>query len=84
MLRPDSVTRKINQGWQAVDVKKANHNDECDEIERFASELARDPRCTYNFDTKGHTLELKGRRITITMEEFQDQKWKNKIRDAAS
>jgi len=31
-----------------------------------------------------HTLELKGRRITITIEEFQDKKWKNKIRDAAS
>jgi hypothetical protein len=65
-------------------VEKANRNDECDEIERFACALARDPHYTYDFDTKGHTLELKGRRITITMEEFQDQKWKNKIRDAAS
>ena len=51
-----------------MDVKKAHRNDECDEIERFASELARDPHCMYNFDTKGHTLELSGRRITITME----------------
>ncbi|PYT23152.1 MAG: hypothetical protein DMG58_28655 [Acidobacteria bacterium] len=62
-----------------MDVKKAHRNDECDEIERFASELARDPHCMYNFDTKGHTLELSGRRITITMEEFQDKEWRTKF-----
>jgi hypothetical protein len=63
-------------------MEKANRNGECDVIERFASSLGRNPRCTYNFETKSHTLELSGQPIAITREDFDDRKWQKKIRTA--
>jgi hypothetical protein len=63
-------------------MEKANRNGECDEIERFASSLGRNQHCTYNFETKGHTLELSGQSIAITREDFDDRKWQKKIRNA--
>jgi len=62
--------------------EKANRNGECDEIERFASSLGRQPHCTYNFETKSHTLELSGQSIAITREDFDGRKWQKKIRSA--
>jgi len=61
-------------------MEKANRNGECDEIERFASSSGKNPHCTYNFETKGHTLVLGGQSITITREDFDDRKWQKKIR----
>ena len=63
-------------------MEKANRNGECDQIERFARSLGRNPHCTYNPETKGHTLELTGQVIGITREDFDDRKWQKKIRDA--
>jgi hypothetical protein len=61
-------------------MEKANRNGECDEIERFASSSGRNPHCTYNFETKEHTLQLSGQSIAITREDFDDRKWQKKIR----
>jgi hypothetical protein len=63
-------------------MEKANRNGECDEIERFASSLGRNPHCTYNFETQGHTLELSGQSVAITREDFDDRKWQKRIRNA--
>jgi hypothetical protein len=63
-------------------MEKANRNGECDEIERFSKSLGRNPRCTYNFETSSHTLELSGQSIVISREDFDDRKWQKKIRVA--
>jgi hypothetical protein len=63
-------------------MEKANRNGECDEIERFATSLGRNPHCNYDSETKGHTLEVGGTSITITREDFDDRKWQKKIRKA--
>ena len=63
-------------------MEEANHNGECDEIERFASALGRNPHCTYNLETEGHTLELSGQSIAITREDFDKRRWHKKIRNA--
>ena len=62
-------------------MKTANRNNECDEIERFASGLGLGRHCTYNFDTKRHTLQIDRHTMTITNEEFQDKQWMKKVRD---
>jgi hypothetical protein len=63
-------------------MEKANRNGECDEIERFATSLSRNPHCTYNSETQSHTLQVGGESITITREDFNDRKWQKKIRTA--
>ena len=63
-------------------MEKANRNGECDEIERFATSLGRNPHCIYDSETKGHMLELGGESIAITREDFDDRKWQKKIRKA--
>jgi len=63
-------------------MEKTNRNGECDEIERFARSLGRNPHCTYSLETKSHTLELSGQSIAITREDFDDRKWQKKIRNA--
>ena len=63
-------------------MEKANRNGECDEIERFASSLGRNPHCTYNFETNDHTLQLGAQSIVITREDFDDRKWQKTIRNA--
>lgn len=63
-------------------MKKINRNGECDEIERFARSLGRNPQCTYNLETKSHALELSGQSIAITREDFDGRKWQKKIRNA--
>jgi hypothetical protein len=63
-------------------MEKANRNGECDEIERFARSLGRNPHCTYNSEAKSHTLELSGQSIAITREDFDDRKWQKIIRNA--
>jgi len=63
-------------------MEKANRNGECDEIERFASSLGRNPHCIYDFDTKDHTLALSGQSIAISREDFDGRKWQKKIRKA--
>ena len=63
-------------------MEKANRNGECDEIERFATTLGRNPHCTYNPETQGHILEVGGESVTITREDFDDRKWQKKIRKA--
>ena len=63
-------------------MEKTNRNGECDEIERFARSFGRNPHCTYNFETKAHTLTLGGQVIAITREDFDDRKWQKTIRNA--
>jgi len=63
-------------------MEKANRNGECDEIERFASSLGKNPHCTYNFETQGHTLQLGSQSIVVTREDFDDRKWQKIIRMA--
>jgi hypothetical protein len=63
-------------------MEKANRNGECDQIERFARGLGKNPHCTYNFETNEHTLDLNGLAIVITREDFDDRKWQKKIRTA--
>ena len=63
-------------------MEKANRNGECDEIERFATSLGRNPHCTYNSETQSHTLQVGGESVTITREDFDDRKWQKKIRKA--
>jgi len=63
-------------------MEKGNRNGECDEIERFASSLGRNPRCTYSFEANIHTLTLSGQSIVITREEFDGRKWQKAVRNA--
>jgi hypothetical protein len=63
-------------------MEQADRNGECDEIERFARALGRNPHCTYNFETEGHTLELSGQLIVITRGDFDKRKWQKRIRNA--
>jgi hypothetical protein len=63
-------------------MEKANRNGECDEIERFATTLGRNPHCTYNPETQSHILEVGGESVTITREDFDGRKWQKKIRKA--
>jgi hypothetical protein len=36
--------------------------------------------CLQDFDTKDYTLEIQGRSITITKEQFDDDRWQEIVR----
>lgn len=62
-----------------------SHTPECATIEQFAATLV--PMKTYHlcvqdFDSKDYTLELQGRSITITKEQFDDGTWQEIVRRA--
>ena len=62
-----------------------SHTPECAKIEQFAATLV--PMKTYHlcvqdFDSKDYTLELQGRSITITQQQFDDGTWQDIIRRA--
>ena len=60
-----------------------SHTPECAKIEQFAATLV--PMKTYHlclqdFDTKDYALELQGRAITITQQQFDDGTWQDIVR----
>jgi len=62
-----------------------SHTPECAKIEQFAATLA--PlksyhMCVQDFDTKDYTLDLQGRSITVTKEQFDDGMWQEILRRA--
>ena len=62
-----------------------SHTPECAKIEQFAATLV--PMKTYHlcvqdFDSKDYTLDLQGRSITITQQQFNDGTWQEIIRRA--
>jgi len=60
-----------------------SHNPECAKIEKFAAMLApmrNYDLCLQDFDTKAYTLEIQGRSITITKEQFDDGTWQEIVR----
>ena len=62
-----------------------SHTPECAKIEQFAATLA--PlksyhMCVQDFDTKDYTLDLQGRSITVTKEQFDDGTWQEILRRA--
>ena len=62
-----------------------SHTPECAKIEQFAATLV--PMKTYrlcmqDFDSKDYTLELQGRSITITQQQFDDGTWQEIVRRA--
>jgi len=62
-----------------------SHNPECAKIEQFAATLAPMKSylvCVQDFDTKDYTLDLQGRSINITKEQFDDGTWQEILRRA--
>jgi len=62
-----------------------SHTPECAKIEQFAATLAplkRYPMCIQDFETKDYTLDLQGRSMTITKEQFDDGMWQEILRRA--
>ena len=62
-----------------------SHTPECAKIEQFAATLAPLKSylvCVQDFDTKDYTLDLQGRFITITKEQFDDGMWQEIVRKA--
>ena len=60
-----------------------SHTPECAEIEQFAATLVPVNSylvCVQDFDTKDYTLEIQGRAITITKEQFDDGMWQEIVR----
>ena len=62
-----------------------SHTPECAKIEEFAATLV--PMKTYqlcvqDFATKDYTLQLQGRSITITQQQFDDGTWQEIVRRA--
>ena len=62
-----------------------SHTPECAKIEQFAATLA--PlksyhMCVQDFDTKDYALDLQGRSITVTKEQFDDGTWQEIVRRA--
>ena len=62
-----------------------SHTAECAKIAQFAATLV--PMKTYHFsvqdfDSKDYTLELQGRSITITQQQFDDGTWQEIVRRA--
>jgi hypothetical protein len=60
-----------------------SHTPECAKIEHFAATLV--PAKTYlvcvqDFATKDYTLEIQGRSITITKDQFDDGTWREIVR----
>ena len=60
-----------------------SHTPECAEIEKFAATLAPMKSyqfCFQDFDTKDYTLDLQGRSIIITKEQFDYGTWQEIVR----
>jgi hypothetical protein len=55
-----------------------SHTPECATIEQFAATLVP----IQDFDSKDYALELQGRSITITKEQFDDGTWQEIVRRA--
>ncbi len=71
--------------FEASFIPVKSHTPECAKIEQFAATLA--PlksyhMCVQDFDTKDYTLDLQGRSITITKEQFDDGMWQEILRRA--
>ena len=62
-----------------------SHTPECAKIEQFAATLALLKSyhlCVQDFDSKDYTLELYGKSITITQQQFNDGTWQDIVRRA--
>jgi len=62
-----------------------SHTPECAKIEQFAAALVPVRSyliCVQDFATKDYTLEVQGRSITITQQQFDDGTWQEIIRNA--
>ena len=62
-----------------------SHTPECAKIEQFAASFVTvksNVVCFQDFDTKDYTLEIHGRFITITKEQFDDGTWQEIVRGA--
>ncbi len=62
-----------------------SHTPECAKIEQFAATLVPVKSylvCIQDFDTKNYTLEIQGRSINITQQQFDDGTWQEIIRGA--
>jgi hypothetical protein len=62
-----------------------SHTPECAKIEQFAATLAPLKSyhlCVQDFDSKDYTLELRGKSITITQQQFNDGTWQDILRRA--
>jgi hypothetical protein len=62
-----------------------SHTPECAKIEQFAATLAALKSyhlCVQDFDSKDYTLELHGKSITITQQQFNDGTWQDIVRRA--
>ena len=60
-----------------------SHTPECAKIEQFTASLV--PAkiylvCVQDFKTKDYTLQIQGRSITITKEQFDDGMWQEIVR----
>jgi hypothetical protein len=95
---PDAHTRNIAQRTdakagpllQAVkfevwSIPVKSHTPECAKIEQFAATLVPAKTylaCVHDFKTKDYTLQIQGRSITITKEQFDDGMWQEIVRRA--
>jgi hypothetical protein len=62
---------------EASSIPMKSHTPECAKIEQFAATLVpvkSNVVCFQDFDTKNYMLELQGRFITITKEQFDDRR----------
>src|SRR5689334_16121782 len=62
-----------------------SHTPECAKIEQFAATLVpvkSNVVCFQDFDTKDYKLEIQGRFITITKQQFDDGMWQEIVRGA--
>jgi len=60
-----------------------SHTPECAQIEQFAATVVPVKTflvCLQDFATKDYTLELQGRSITFTKEQFDDGTWQEIVR----
>jgi hypothetical protein len=60
-----------------------SHTPDCAKIEQFAATLVPVKSylvCVQDFDTKYFMLEMQGRSITITEEQFDDGTWQEIVR----
>ena len=62
-----------------------SHTPECAAIEKFAATLVLvkgDHFCFQDFATKDYTLDLQGRSITVTQQQFDDGMWQEIVKQA--
>ena len=62
-----------------------SHTPECAKIEQFAASLVPVKSylfCVQDFRTKDYRLEIQGKTITITKEQFDDGTWQEIVRRA--